>query len=614
MVGGSIVLDDKFEKNSAEIRCEKEGGFSTALSHTPFVSTYFDGLLLHFWRTLVELVIGPVFSLLLIIYLFGSNRKLKEYGYSPYITFSIVMFFYTISLAGYPRLILAGLPASVTHATLRTLLAWSFFRLCSYFSRPRKFIELGLFALVLTFPTVGILQPTSFEIYYDRILPIFSLVMLTSIIDLSRNKVNTRAGFYLREVSLLWLFVLLSDLITVYVNFGSYPAPVLSAFITVLVLMLKIHSDKLDQLIETVSSKVWLILESTSSVDQKLATLTGLISKYMSFPASSAYLDAYILGMHDVPNKKFIEIYSSGDGPFSADKKVIVFDEGFGNQMRQALEQGNPQLKLSSLDNKWYVNLPLGDHAIMNFTGLDKHCSLLGSEGLELCARVYPALQSINHQLTEFAARMAFDLETLRLIKGDGSWSEHLGMIFIDINHFSDNCEKYKDPYALFVTQLYFPAMCQRVRKWAVREGSTKGDGAYLLCIKELMQENCTIPEAVYNVVLELMKFVRNEGADICVSQGYDPIKVQIGANAGIATVICDAFQVRTIGNLVTETARLQQSAPPGGTLVHMNLIDQWPKQGDLRYSSEQREIVKTKRLRACQVFLEFGNNEKQSN
>jgi hypothetical protein len=284
--------------------------------------------------------------------------------------------------------------------------------------------------------------------------------------------------------------------------------------------------------------------------------------------------------------------------------RIIDLREDQGIWMKKALDGGHPSLIKSCFDKAWFSNIPLGAHAVLNLSDSIDRPAFLATESHDLVQSALPALQSISEQLVEYGARIGFALEVLRLIRGDGTWSEEVGCIFIDDNGYDDSLQRYGEPYGQFLTKIYLPALCQRVRKCCVREGSPSGDGVYLVIISDLMQERCPPAEAVYRAIEEILRFTQNEGAEICAAQGYEPVRLQIGANAGMATVICDAFQVRTNGATVNIAARLQAAGQPGQILVHAELARLWPKDGNLSIDAPVPELKKTRRLTACRVFL----------
>jgi class 3 adenylate cyclase len=118
------------------------------------------------------------------------------------------------------------------------------------------------------------------------------------------------------------------------------------------------------------------------------------------------------------------------------------------------------------------------------------------------------------------------------------------------------------------------------------------------------MQERCLPSEAVYKTIEEIIRFAEVEGAEMCLAQGYSPVRLQIGASAGLATVICDSFQARTSGKVVNQAARLQKAGQPGQVFVHTDLVKQWPTEGSLRSDVAQDELKKTRRLTGHRVYL----------
>jgi hypothetical protein len=209
----------------------------------------------------------------------------------------------------------------------------------------------------------------------------------------------------------------------------------------------------------------------------------------------------------------------------------------------------------------------------------------------------------LDEQIVQQGIRHSFALETLRRKLGDGVFDVELGSIFLDINYYADQLAVLKNPYGVFVATVYFPALLRKLRPWAVRELG-RGDELYLVCLKELIQRDCSVPLAVHQTIIEILKFQEEEGAALCAAEGFERLRLQVGASYGMAQVICDLDQVRTEGEIVVEAARLQKAAPVGGVLVSSPLTELWPKTGALAIGPSLTDLKKKTRLSAKSVQL----------
>jgi class 3 adenylate cyclase len=399
------------------------------------------------------------------------------------------------------------------------------------------------------------------------------------------------------------------DFSVILINVGVYTAPSIVALLTSMIAFVKFYEDKQLEVLASVNSEILLVMDSASTVDDKLKLIGLLLHKRTFYDRISVYADAYVLGLHDSPRERFIRLTEAGYRKDTKPDQLIDFREGRGPLMREALLSGNAMLNQGKMDFAFFSIIPVGQHVIFNISNNESFPDFFATESHELLLGLMPALRTINDRLIEAGSRMAFALESLRILRGDGRWDMEIGSIFLDINDYSDYVEKYGEAYANFVAQVYLPAICQRVRSWAVREGSTAGDAVYLVCISDLMQDRCPMSDAVYKAIAEILRFVEEEGSEMCRLQGFPAIRLQVGANAGAGTVICDAFQVRTSGAVVTEASRLQKASLPGWTFVHVDLANKWPTYGVLRVEQSELELKKMNRLKGCKVGRKKNTN-----
>lgn len=605
LLGGSIVISQDAPKHLAEIRCSIEQGFAPGLTHVPLVLKYPYGILLQLWRAATDLLLGIFCSAVLILTLvFRRKGVSKNWDDATLWLFAFSSFVYSLSLAHFPRLLLSGPTATTLHACLRVLFGWSFFLLCTQKRSSRIFGTSLSSAIIGGYLLFASNLPAEFESFYDATVPLFSFITFIAVRDAYRLPILNRGALIMRYVATTWLIAQLVDISSVIFNKGPYLAPAVVALMTVFIAVLKRYEDERLRSIETVSAEALRIINGPSGIESKLRELGLLFSLKTSFQRVSVYADAFVLGSHDRPHERFVRVMEYGYLKDTSNDRIIDFDEQKGTWMKQAIDSSIPQLTRSKFDGAWFSNVPLGTHAILNLSDAYDRPAFLANESHDLVTRVLPALESISDRLVEYGARMGFALEILRLTRGDGTWTEEIGCVFIDVNGYDDNLQKFGEPYGKFLTAVYLPALCQRVRKWCVRESSARGDGVYLICIADLMQERCNPPVAVYRTLEEILRFVSADGADMCAMQGYEPVRIQIGANAGVAHVICDSFQVRTNGATVNIAARLQAASQPGQTLVNIDLAKLWPGDGALTIDEPFAELKKTRRLSACRVHL----------
>jgi hypothetical protein len=608
LLGGGFSVESSGQETRIGIGCEvSKDGFVTALSHTPVILWYRLGLLLQLWRALTELGIGPFFSIFLFLTLIERRiRKNNQYFQSSWIhfVFAILAFLYSLSLAHVLRFFLEEQTAATLHACLKTAFLWFFYKLSSRYYVENTIINILYFTLIIVFTISGYLIPLEFNRIYINCYSIFALLAFVPVYYLVRIPLFNRSSLLFRDISIMCLLVQLVDLIVIILNRGVHLAPSFVTLMALLMLKLKIDEDLRHEFVDRAKMRLLGLINATSSIEERLKEIGKYILEQTTFRRVSVYLDGFVLGLHDTPLEVFVRLYEWGYKKDTQAHSKIDFRESRGKLMQLALRSGMPQLKKGLIDKAWFVNCPFGSHAILNLSNETSSPDILAFESFELIQQLNPILDQIKPQLVEIGAKMSFVLESLRLIRGDGEWNETIGCIFLDINYYDDHLRKYGESFGRFVSQIYLPAICQRVRKWAVRENAAAGDSVYLICIQDLIQDSSPISEAVYHTVAEIMKFVSHEGAQMCLAHGYEPVQVQLGASSGSATIICDSFQVRTNGSVVNEAARIQKAAPVGGTFGESSLVSSWSQEGVLSFGPELNELVKTKRLLVRRILM----------
>ncbi len=602
---GDFAVSDVSKPKLLEVDCRDDAGLSISLPNDPILAPYNYGAFLQLFREFMELYIGPTSSLLLIsIFLSGkktSTHQSLKIG-SQFIIFGIGMLLYTLSNSQFFYLFFSGIDASIIHTCIRVFVAWTFYSVCAYYAVTRKWVHVVFALLFISFPLFGLTNPSYFRSWYRNTFWVFLLMLVLSIVDL--REIKTKSAYYLRMIAVNWGIVLCVN--SYYEQHGvtPYPSAAIPILISLLMAHIKIVSDDRSREIETTVGDVLGEINGKNDVQTKLIFIGIELYKKLKFARMSIYIDEFAIGKNDIMGKRFHRLAERGYTKDTKLDNIIDLSEGRGSIMQQAVLERSPLIHKSRDDGSWIINVPIGRQAVINLSNANENHTYQAFEALDTIKRIFKALQGLDNQIDDFASRMAFELESLRLSKGDGNFPVEVGSIFVDLNSYSDNMEKFGKPYADFIAEVYMPALCKRVRPWAVREGKTSGDGVYLVCIQELMHSHCRIPDAVYHVLVNIMKFAKEEGSEFCTRQGFKPIRVQVGANFGEINLVCGSLGVTTNGNVVVEAARLQSAAPPGGTLVHRNLAAEWKSDGELVLLPEELELVKTKRLKARRVYL----------
>jgi hypothetical protein len=579
-VGSSFIIDDQSIKKNIEINCEETGGFGVKLTHDPIVSKYRSGVLLQLWRIFLDVVLGPIFSLILIVLiLFQSNfsRNLKTEIVQNIVTgkhytlFAIISFLYSLSLSYITRLFISDEISTLIHIFLRILFSMVTVYLFSIKVKINKIIYIFHFTALLLLTFVYFESIENIRLFYQYLYPLFPISLIYIIFNLFRKNDQSEMTHILISLNFVWILVLIFDGYKLIFLTGSFLSPVILACITLFVGYLKVKENNKAQRIEISSTRILSAIESKSPVREILTQLASIVSGDTHFSRVSAYIDGFCLGFAEHPGVVYYRVMESGYQKNTVKDERIDFQEGRGTYMFEAIQKGEMVLRKSQRDDAWFIVVPLGKHACLNLSDSRPVSPYSAYESEELLKRLLPSLRTLNDKLIEHGMRQGFALEKLRSAKGDGKFDVEIGALFADINSYSTYTERYGTSFSDFVTAIYLPAMIKNLSKWVVPE-FVRGDEIYFLSIKDLLKENDSTADAILNAAHELEKFTYNEGANLCKQNGFEPLTLSVGIAHGPAVLICDSIKVRTSGQTVNEAKRLQESAGKGETLVHVSL------------------------------------------
>lgn len=612
MLGAPLEIASTGEMKNADVTCSFEEGFAPGLTNRPMVMPLNWGLAVQAWAAITNVVLGPLVSILLLFVLFTTK------GWDPisnrsniFLGFAVAALFYSVSLAHLPRLFLSGLSASILHVVFRTIFSVALYCLFASYSRWRVFPIVGHILFVVGFIGAGICYIEDFDQIYTWCYPFFLLASAPGLLDIVSVGAKTRSGHLLRLAAGIWLFSQFLDNIANFSNFGAYMAPSVVATITVLAVLIRRNESEQDIAVEHCREAMMKIISSSLSMEEKLKNLAVEIKKVVPFDRYSVYSDMYTLGLYDRPLEKFIRVGEGGYLKETERDRFIDVRDGGGTYIKKALANGEALLNQGATDRTWFINIPIGSLVVINYSDHNLKPQYVAIERKTVIGRVSSALLPIVDQLVTYGTKVSYALETLRVIRGDRTSVEEIGSIFVDVNDYSEYMQNYGQDYGKFISTIYLPALSKRLRPWVVREGPSEGDAICLVCISDLMQDRMPVAAAMLKALEEIMTFVNGEGAEICRAQGYEPVRLQVGASIGIATVICDSFQARTSGQVVIDAKRVQQSAAPASVFVHASLAERIGDSDRVYVVEAKPGLVKISRFRRYQLLLkrQVGKN-----
>lgn len=236
--------------------------------------------------------------------------------------------------------------------------------------------------------------------------------------------------------------------------------------------------------------------------------------------------------------------------------------------MRQALVENQVVIGRGTTDQAWFLVVPIGKHACINLSDVGANSAFRAFESKEIVERLLPSIRALDRRLIELGVMQNLALQRLRSKRGDGRSDEEIGCIFLDVNDYSIFTEFAGNAFPAFIGDTYLPAMSRAVAQWGAPE-HVVGDEVYFVIVQDFLPQGMSVTTALVEAIEGIDDFVFGEGANLCRAAGYEPVTVSIGANVGVATIICDALQVRTTGQVVNEAKRLLDEAGRNGICVH---------------------------------------------
>ncbi|MCC7441844.1 MAG: hypothetical protein IT285_09430 [Bdellovibrionales bacterium] len=337
---------------------------------------------------------------------------------------------------------------------------------------------------------------------------------------------------------------------------------------TVILILMRYRELARQERVEAGTARILGAIESGSDIKSLLIQISSMTAREVHYRRVSAYLDAFVLGGHDRPGEVFLRVMEQGYRKDTVRDGRVSFGEGRGGVMHQALVSGEVAAGKGERDGAGYMVVPIGKHACINLSDETAVDDLRLQESRDVVMRLVPALRVLEDRLASTAIRQGMALERIRSARGDGRWECEVGAVFADVNDYSVLTERFGAPFVDFLTTVYFPALVKAVSRWAVPE-FVRGDELYLVSIGDLLPEGVSVRAAALEAVRAVRSFSEREGATLCGDHGFPALTLSIGANSGLAWLVCDPIKVRTAGRVVNDAKRLQEAAPSGGILVH---------------------------------------------
>jgi class 3 adenylate cyclase len=577
LLGAAINQSALSRINKITINCRSQRGFGEDFSQPPVIAPLYAGIVLQFWRAITELLIGPISSVLIMLsFIFGVRKKeTTEFDLqSPfetwrYFAFGLAALIYSSSLAYYTRFFLTGMPASIFMVVSKNLLNLTAMVLFTSLNGRYRLLVLGHAILLASSLAVGFWWPENIKTFYQweyAYLPISSALITLSLFNVEPR---SKSLVFQRRILLAWTFIQTVDLSTFlsWTDSGVYAGPSVVLLLGISAFYIRYLERVKTTEIEKAVRKVLSVVNSEVPVEKVLQETSLITRTETKYTRASAYVDGFCIGASESPGKAYVRIAEIGYRKDTKLDAVIKFSDGRGPVMAEANKLKNPILRIGAKDGAWFLVIPIGAHAFINLSNDRAESEFIAYESLEIVKRIFQSLLSLERRLIDLGLHQSAALQRLRSKRGDGSWDEEFGAIFVDINDYSRLADQYGNSFTKFISDIYIPSFIKAVSKFAVSEHMA-GDEIYFIVTKDLVPEGVTLREAVVNTISEIDKFAGDQGSKLCINAGFSPLNTSVGVTVGLGTIVSDSLSVRTSGQLVNHAKRLQEEAGKNGILV----------------------------------------------
>ena len=611
LLGASLTLPSS--SNYLSVNCYNTPGFPPRFTHAPTLAQAKSGVLLHLFRFLVDVVLGPFASIILIIASIITPKKkydTQSFSKGEFLTFGIVSLTYTLSLSYVPMMFLSGYSIVLLHILTRTAFSASFLWLLN-FKLNRSLILAAHILIALVALVIFGIRETWLVQYYSLIHGFFGLMTLVIALNVLIRKCTSSSLIYLAEFALVTVVLQFFDTIRLAEAFGlylipfrSYFAPAIPAILAVFSAWLLYRESRFSIIADKMQEKLLLTIESRTKANEILKGMLTTFSDHNPFTNTTAYADTFCLGLEASPMTRFVLLAASMETWRTEEYRNIDLRSGHGSRMLEALKTGAPLIDKGLKDGCWFIIAPIGKYGCINMRG-DKSISVVSAyEILEITKRLNSTLRMCGDRLMMEVTRMITGLHRVRSNRGIGRWQEPMAVIFGDICNYSAMYKKYGQCFLDFVAKDFLLSLTRFVQPYSVQE-ETRGDEILLISIPELLPDKSDVMSAAAESITKIRSFISNEGAQICTDNGFEPLRMSFGVNVGEGTIISDETGVRTTGKLIIEAKRLLEAAPSGTFLVRDSVADGLSKRGFI--FGENFPILVKKDLFMARQLLKTG-------
>lgn len=573
MLGTGFVVKQDLEPIEILIQCEHTAGFSGDFTHPPLVMTFFPGVVVHIWRALTELLIGPLASLLLLLSAFfrpgESNREIEQerqfFENWHYVFFGSASLLYSVSLAYYTRLFLGGMAATIVHIIVRNLFAFASLLLFSPVTSKWNRLTWAQGGLCLITLAFGLFAPGKIVEFYTweyLFMPFCAGALAATEL---RKPLSTRSALLFRSILCSWAMIQTIDASLLWTGVGAYTAPTVVLLLATTAFWLRHQEQQLAISNHLAVRNILSSIESQSDIRSIVRELSAITRREGKFESAAGYVDSFVLGLSGAPGISF-ELVTAKAGEWSQPQILLKTSDSISTAVHQAYADGKLALSEESAVNNFVV-VPIGKLATLLLKIHPSRMLHEKNESLAIVRRLMGFLKPLERRLNEMEQRQSDALQKLSALRGRGAWQVPVGILFLDVNDYSKSSEEFGLPFNTFISETYFPALLRAVGSYAAAE-HIAGDEVLLISHPSLIPSHLDVSQAVVATLVAVDGFAQNAGAELCSEHGFSRVTLSLGVNIDAVTIVSDSSRVRTTGNAIVHAKRLQEEAGKEGILV----------------------------------------------
>lgn len=524
-----------FKKNKSNktitVDCDHfQSGFGNRLSFKPKIYDYNQGMVAHLMRASIEILVGPVSSLILLIvsliHFFSAQDRFKSRS-AVFLVYAVISLIYSVSLAYYTRLFFDGMLASQLHVTLRFVFSLGFnFIINPDFSKRRVLVGMHFICIPLSF-IIGT-DTDSLEMFYRIAYLLFPVSTYISFLDLIKKNSQSRIVFFMQSIALSWAIAQSFDFIKLNTNVGFYAAPLFLMLVSAFLAYKVINDIKLRMQSETLGNQIHRITHDTNSVEKMILEISTEVNRLDNRVLVTASIDGFLLARS---SKSGVSRY--------------LLPEKSDNDLRGASDT-------QSLD------FVVSEAISFNISATAITPPYVVHEVIDILESAKSSFFSAERTMLNTTTSMNSSLSKLRTVMGEGVHDRFIGAIFVDIVDYSKYAESIGNAYTTFISNIILPRMIHELSSEALPE-VVRGDEVLFI----VTQETCQSQNAALGInafLGKLFSFISKDIPAICLENGFPKSEFRVGFTAGDGTLVVDSIQVRTSGDHINRAKRLQDA------------------------------------------------------